>query len=69
MVLAFHCMNHLANVANLLFTQELLLDFGMQLMSCKIFKLWLKVYKQIVTFIEEIENPNYSDCPYLFILH
>jgi len=27
------------------------------------------VYKQIVTFIEETENPNYSNCPYLFILH
>jgi hypothetical protein len=31
MVLALPCMNHLANFANLLFTQELLLDSGMQL--------------------------------------
>ena len=68
MVLAFHCVNHVANFANLLFTQELLLDSGMQLMSCKIFKLWLKVYTQIVTFVEEIENPHNFDCSYLFIL-
>ena len=60
MVLAFHCMNHLVNTADVLFTQELLLYSGMQLMSRKNFKLWLKMYMMMVTFIEETENPNYS---------